>query len=59
MSEKPQNKEIETLGAEFARYIAAFMDGENVGEPEFDDLYSPLGLGRFLAAKALGLPILD
>ena len=50
----PENREeIDRLGDEFARYIAAFMDGSTLGDPEFDEITTPLGLGLFLARFAL------
>ena len=50
----PKNgEEANRLGDEFARYIAAFMDEATLGEPEFDEISTPLGLGLFLARFAL------
>jgi hypothetical protein len=46
----PSEGNVRQLGREFAHYIAAFMDGERLDEPDFDALTSPLELGYFLAS---------
>jgi hypothetical protein len=49
--------EVQRLADKFARYLCAWTDETDLGEPDFDGITSVTELARFLARLALNSPV--